>query len=50
MRGLQQAFEEGTDRIMWLNVDPFLDPLRADSRFVELVKRACFPANSSKPQ
>jgi pentatricopeptide repeat protein len=50
MRGLKQAFEEGSDRIMWLRVDPFLDPLRSDSAFVELVQRAGFPANPSKSQ
>jgi len=50
IRGLKQAFDAGSDRIIWLNVDQFLDPLRSDSRFVELVHRVGLPANSLRAQ
>ena len=40
---LEKAFMERRDRMTWLNVDPLLDPLRADPRFDELVRRVGLP-------
>jgi TolB-like protein/Flp pilus assembly protein TadD len=42
-RWLEQAYTQGSDRIVWLNVEPLLDPLRADPRFDELVRRVGLP-------
>jgi len=36
---LEQAFRDRTDAILYIKVDPFLDPLRSDSRFQDLVRR-----------
>jgi TolB-like protein/Tfp pilus assembly protein PilF len=36
---LEKSYEERRDRMVWLNVDPLLDPLRPDPRFHELVRR-----------
>jgi TolB-like protein/DNA-binding winged helix-turn-helix (wHTH) protein/Tfp pilus assembly protein PilF len=44
---LQRAYDERRDRMAWLAVDPFLEPLRSDSRFDELVRRMNFPAKTS---
>ena len=40
---LEKAYEERRDRLVWLNVDPMLEPLRADARFQDLVRRMKFP-------
>jgi hypothetical protein len=44
---LQKAYEEGSDRMIWLNVDPLLDPLRSDPRFDDLVRRMGLPARAA---
>jgi len=36
---LEKSYQERRDRMVWLNVDPLLDPLRPDPRFHELVRR-----------
>ncbi len=36
---LERSFQERRDRMVWLNVDPLLDPLRSDPRFHDLVRR-----------
>jgi tetratricopeptide (TPR) repeat protein len=42
---LERSFEERRDRMVWLNIDPLLDPLRSDPRFTDLVRRIGLPAH-----
>jgi len=42
---LERSFQERRDRMVWLNVDPLLDPLRSDPRFHDLVRRVGLPSN-----
>ena len=37
---LEKAFNEQDDRLVYLGVDPIADPLRADPRFQQLMKRS----------
>ncbi len=41
---LEKSYQERRDRIVWLNVDPLLEPLRSDPRFHDLVRRVGLPA------
>ena len=43
---LETAYEERRDRMAWLNVDPFLELLRPDPRFQDLVRRMDFPTKT----
>ena len=45
---LEQAYEERQNRMVWLNVDPLLDPLRSDPRFQDLVRRVGLPAPGAR--
>jgi TolB-like protein/Tfp pilus assembly protein PilF len=36
---LEKAFEERADGLTWLNVEPMLDEVRSDPRFVSLIRR-----------
>src|SRR2546427_12423375 len=40
---LEKSYQERRDRMVWLNVDPLLDPLRSDRRFHDLVRRVGLP-------
>lgn len=43
---LEKAYQERYDRMVWLNIDPLLDPLRSDPRFADLVRRVGLPTPS----
>jgi TolB-like protein/DNA-binding winged helix-turn-helix (wHTH) protein len=45
LRALEKAFAEGDD-LVYLNVEPDWDPIRADPRFHELVRRVGLPVNT----
>ncbi len=40
---LEKAYQERRDRMVLLNVDPLLEPLRSDPRFLDLVRRVGLP-------
>jgi len=40
LEALEEGFEKRADGLIWLKVDPRFDPLRADSRFQYLLRRA----------
>jgi tetratricopeptide (TPR) repeat protein len=43
---LERAYAERAGRMVWLNVDLLLEPLRSDPRFQDLVRRMNLPARS----
>jgi Tfp pilus assembly protein PilF len=45
---LERAYDEHRDRMVWLNVDPLLDPLRSDPRFDDLVRRTGLPTGITR--
>jgi tetratricopeptide (TPR) repeat protein len=36
---LEQAFENRSEALVWLKVDPRLDPIRTDPRFIHIQRR-----------
>ncbi len=40
---LEQAYQERSHQMVWLNVDPWCDDLRSDPRFADLPRRVGFP-------
>jgi TolB-like protein/Tfp pilus assembly protein PilF len=40
---LERSYQERRERLVWLNVDPLLEPLRSDPRFQDLVLRVGLP-------
>ncbi len=40
---LNEALETKDQHTAWMNVDPYMDPLRDDPRFQEVLKKAGFP-------
>jgi TolB-like protein/Tfp pilus assembly protein PilF len=43
---LERSYQERRERLVWLNVDPLLEPLRSDPRFHDLVLRIGLPAKT----
>jgi serine/threonine-protein kinase len=43
LKFLEKAFEERSHRVLWLRIDPAVDPLRSDPRFAQLIDRIPFP-------
>jgi hypothetical protein len=43
LRLLENAFEARDPRMIYIKVDPELDPLRSEPRFQELIRRMNFP-------
>ena len=46
---LQQAFEEGSFWLVYLQADPVYDPLRSHPSFIALLERMDFPAGRAAP-
>ena len=40
---IEKALADKANALVYLNVEPFFDPLRADPRFAELIKKMGFP-------
>jgi eukaryotic-like serine/threonine-protein kinase len=45
MQWLQKAYDERSNHLQYINVDPPLDPLRSDPRFRDLVRRVGLPGS-----
>jgi hypothetical protein len=43
MQWLRRGMEEQCDCMVWLKSEPWMDPLRVDPRYADLVKRVGFP-------
>jgi hypothetical protein len=48
MDWLERASEERSPRLVFLNVEPMLDGLRAEPRFKRLVQRVALPAQEGR--
>jgi hypothetical protein len=42
---LERAYEDHSDELIYLKVEPMFDPLRADARFKDLLRRMGLAAN-----
>jgi hypothetical protein len=47
LAALRKSYENRDTELLWLLIDPELDPLRSDVRFQELVKKVGFPQQPS---
>jgi len=45
---LEKAFSQRDPSLVFLNVSPWMDPLRSDPRFKDLVRRVGLPANDNR--
>ena len=45
MQWLRRGVDEQCDCLVWLKTEPWIDPLRVDPRYDELVKRVGFPSS-----
>ena len=43
---LEKSYQERRQRLVWLGVDPLVDPLRSDARFHDLMRRMGLPIKS----
>jgi TolB-like protein/Tfp pilus assembly protein PilF len=43
---LERAYGEKRDRMVWLNIDPLLEPMRSDPRFDDVVRRVGLPTTN----
>jgi len=46
---LESAYREDPGWLVWLKVDPVMDPLRSDLRFQELLRGLNFPPSPANP-
>ena len=46
---LDRAYEERDGWLIWLNLDPVLDPVRTDKRFKNLLRKVGLAGASAKP-
>ncbi|MBI3695504.1 MAG: protein kinase [Acidobacteria bacterium] len=47
LQWMQRGLKEQCDCLVWLKSEPWLDPLRVDPRYLDLVKRVGFPESGS---
>jgi hypothetical protein len=40
---IEKALADKANALVYLNVEPFFDPLRADPRYAKLIKKMGFP-------
>jgi hypothetical protein len=40
---LEQGYRDRDDWMVWMKVDPHMDPVRSDPRFQDLMRRMNFP-------
>jgi predicted Zn-dependent protease len=45
MRWINRGLDEQCDCMVWLKTEPWMDPLRVDPRYADLIKRVRFPGS-----